>query len=128
MQSRIAPVGGALAQLTEVVTVGQPAGQPQLGFLIPGAGQRADDLDGFSGPAPVGQPAGQLPPGMLVPEAGPLSKLASLVVFGQLVSPPPSFCILSGIAQRMGHRNSLAREVLDVIPATTNVTACQLIP
>jgi hypothetical protein len=36
-----------VAQLTEVVTVSQPAGQPQLGYLIPRVGQRADDLDGF---------------------------------------------------------------------------------
>jgi DNA-binding CsgD family transcriptional regulator len=47
-----------------VVAISQPAGQPQLGYLIPALGQRADDLDGFLRPGPGRQPAGQLPPGV----------------------------------------------------------------
>ena len=39
----------------------------------------------------------------------------TLVIFGQLVSPPPPFRVFRGIAQRMGHRNSLPRGVLGVI-------------
>ncbi len=53
MQSGVAPAGGAPTQLIEVVTVSQPAGQPQVGYVVPGAGQRADDLDGFLRPGPV---------------------------------------------------------------------------
>jgi hypothetical protein len=109
-QGRVAPPGGPLVQLTEVVTVGQPAGQPQLGHIIPGVGQRADDLDGFLSSGPVGQPAGQLPPSMLVPGLGMLAQLPRLIVAGQLVSPPPPFRVLRGIAQRMGHRHNLAHK------------------
>lgn len=57
MQRGGAPAGGPLAQLIEVIAVSQPARQPQPGHLIPGVGERADDLDGFLGPGPVGQPA-----------------------------------------------------------------------
>ena len=44
---------GALAQLLDAVTVSQPAGQPQLRHVVPGIGQRTDDLDGLLQPGPV---------------------------------------------------------------------------
>ena len=47
MRSMVAASSGALAQLIEAVTVSQPAGQPQLGYVVPGIGQRADDLNGL---------------------------------------------------------------------------------
>jgi hypothetical protein len=34
----VALAGGALPQLIEVVTVGQPTGEPQLGHVVPGVG------------------------------------------------------------------------------------------
>ena len=108
-QGVVASRSGALAQLIGLVPLSQPAGQPQLGYVVSGVGQRPDDLDGFAGPGPVGQPARQLPPGMLVPGLGALAQLPGLVVFGQLVSPPPPFRVFRGIAQRMGHRNNLAK-------------------
>jgi len=108
-QGMVAAAGGPLAQLTELVPLSQPPGQPELGDVVPGVGQRADDPDGLLSPGPVRQPAGQLPPGMLVSGFGPLAECADLVVFGQLVSPPPPFRVFRGAAQRMGHRNSLAK-------------------
>src|SRR5262249_3886226 len=76
--------------------------------VIPGVGQRADNLDGFFCPGPVGQPAGQPPPGVLVPAGGALAKLIGLVVFGQQIRLPPPFGVFGGLAWRTDHGNSLA--------------------
>jgi len=46
---------------------------------------------------------------MLISGPGAVAQLPVLVVLGQLVSPPPLFRILRGIAHRMGHRYSLAK-------------------
>src|SRR5712691_8245282 len=68
----------ALTQLIDLAPLSQPPGKPQLGHVVPGVGQRADDLDGLFRPGPVGQPAGQRP-GVLVPGSGALAKLTDLV-------------------------------------------------
>ena len=39
---------GPLAQLIELTPLSQPPGQPQPGHVVPGVGQRADDLDGLN--------------------------------------------------------------------------------
>ena len=119
IQGGVASRVGPPAQLIDVVTVGQPVSQEPLGHLIPVVGQRTDDLDGLLSPGPVRQPAGQLPPGMLIPGLGPLAQLPVQIVLGQLVSPPPPFRVLRGIAHWMGHRHSLAKVM---IPASANIT------
>jgi len=109
IQSGVATAIGPPAQLIDVVTVGQPASQEPLGYLISVVGQRADDLYGVLGPGPVRQLAGELPPGMLIPGFGMLAQLFVPVVLGQLVSPPPPLRVLRGVAHRMDHRDSLAK-------------------
>jgi hypothetical protein len=75
----IAAAGYALTQLIDLAPLSQPPCKPQLGRVVPGVGQRADDLDGLFRPGPVGQPAGRLPPGVLVPGSGALANLTDLV-------------------------------------------------
>ncbi|HEU5421027.1 MAG TPA: STAS domain-containing protein [Streptosporangiaceae bacterium] len=74
---------GAPAQLSNLAAVGQPAGQPELGDIVSGIGERADHRDRFPGPVPLGQPAGKLPAGMIVAAAGPPAQLISLVAASQ---------------------------------------------
>src|SRR5215467_6017137 len=95
----VAAAIGALAQVIEAVAVRKPAGQPQLGHVGTGVGQRADDLDGLiqlgpvgqspAGVSPVRQPAGQLPPSMIVSSGGQRPKLINLIVLSQDVGAPP---------------------------------------
>jgi hypothetical protein len=61
----------AAAKLIGAIPLSQPAGEPQLGNVIPGVGQRPDSPDGLLGPGPVGWPAGQLPPGVLISGQSP---------------------------------------------------------
>ena len=93
-QGVIAARSGALAQLIELVPLSQPAGQPELGCVVPGVGQGPDDLDGLLRPGALGQPPGQLPSRVVVSGRGPLTELIGLVVLGQQIGLPPALCIL----------------------------------
>jgi hypothetical protein len=88
----------ALAQLTGLIALSQPAGQPKLGDVVSGIGQRTDQREGLLGSAPITKPRGKLPPGMIVATVGTLAHLIYLIVLGQAVRLPP----LVGIARILG--------------------------
>src|SRR5262244_2899850 len=96
----VATAGGALAQLIEMVTVSQPAGQPQLVHVVPGVGPRADHLDGLFGPGPSGQPARQVTPRVIISGGSQPAKPTLPSVLGQDVGSPPSRRIASFIPRR----------------------------
>jgi len=75
--------GRALAQLTGLIALSQPASQPKLGDVVSGIGQRADQR------APITKPRGKLPPGMIVATVGTLAQLINLIALGQAVRLPP---------------------------------------
>jgi hypothetical protein len=63
MQRMVASAGYALTRLIETVTVSQPPGKPQFGYVVSRVGQRADSLDGLLRP---GRSDSQLPSRVIV--------------------------------------------------------------
>ena len=89
---------GALAKLTGLITLGQPAGQPKLGDVLPGISQRADQRGSLLWSAVLTHPAGKLLPRMIVAAVGSPAQLINLTVLGQAVRLPPP----GGVARIFG--------------------------
>ena len=64
---------GALAQFTGLIVLGQPAGEPKLGDVLPGICQRADQRDSLLRPATLTNPVGKLLPRIIVAAVGSLA-------------------------------------------------------
>ena len=88
----------ALAKLTGLIALGQPAGQPKLGDVLPGICQRADQSDSLLWQAALTNPVGKLLPRMIVAAVGSVAQLINLTILGQAVRLPPP----GGIALFLG--------------------------
>jgi hypothetical protein len=89
VQGVVIASAGALAKLTGLIALGQPAGKPKLGDVLPGICQRADQRDSLPWSAALTHPAGKLLPRMIVAGVGSLAQLINLTVLGQAVRLPP---------------------------------------
>src|SRR5579875_2099511 len=88
-QSVTVPGFSAPPELVHMIAVGQPAGQPELSYLVVSVGQWADHRNGLVDLTPVRQPASQLTTRVVIPCLSIVAKFINAVVLSQHVRPPP---------------------------------------